>query len=87
MAIYKNLTNEQLSTIEYLFNRAKNVKRRMKSEDNIVEFSHDSLEQELLEIQHQINDVYGARDEYEFHIKRAAEHITEAEELSKKWGF
>ena len=87
MAIYTNLTGEQESTLEYLFNRAKNIKKRMKNDEAIVEESYNILENELINIQKQINDVFGARDEYEFHIKSAAKHIEEAEKLKKEWGF
>lgn len=87
MATYTNLTGEQESTLEYLFNRAKNIKKRMKNDDSIVIESQKSLEDELIGIQKQINNVFGARDEYEFHIKTAARHIEEAEKLKKEWGF
>lgn len=87
MATYTNLTGEQESTLEYLFNRAKNIKKRMKNDDSIVIESQKPLEDELIGIQKQINDVFGARDEYEFHIKTAAKHIEEAEKLKKEWGF
>lgn len=87
MATYTNLTGEQESTLEYLFNRAKNIKKRLKNDDSVVIESQRSLENELIGIQKQINDVFGARDEYEFHIKAAAKHIEEAEKLKKEWGF
>ena len=87
MAVYTNLTGEQESTLEYLFNRAKNVKKRMKNDDTVVEESYRALEEELIAIQKQINIVFGARDEYEFHIKAAANHIEEADKLKKEWGF
>ena len=87
MAVYTNLTGEQESTLEYLFNRAKNVKKRMKNDDTVVEESYRALEDELIAIQKQINIVFGARDEYEFHIKAAANHIEEADKLKKEWGF
>ena len=87
MATYTNLTGEQESTLEYLFNRAKNIKKRLKNDDSVVIESQKSLENELIGIQKQINDIFGARDEYEFHIKAAAKHIEEAEKLKKEWGF
>lgn len=87
MATYTNLTGEQESTLEYLFNRAKNIRKRLKNDDSVVIESQKSLENELIGIQKQINDVFGARDEYEFHIKAAAKHIEEAEKLKKEWGF
>ena len=87
MAIYTNLTGEQESTLEYLFNRAKNIKKRMKNDDMVVEESFEALENELIAIQKQINDVLGARDEYEFHIEAAATHLDEAQKLKKKYGF
>lgn len=87
MATYTNLTGEQESTLEYLFNRAKNIKKRMKNDDFIVSETKEVLEYELAGIQKQINEVFGARDEYEFHIKAAAKHIEEAEKLKKEWGF
>lgn len=87
MATYTNLTGEQESTLEYLFNRAKNIKKRMKNDDSIVIETKEVLEYELTGIQKQINEVFGARDEYEFHIKAAAKHIEEAEKLKKEWGF
>lgn len=87
MATYTNLTGEQESTLEYLFNRAKNIKKRMKNDDFIVIETKEALEYELTGIQKQINEVFGARDEYEFHIKAAAKHIEEAEKLKKEWGF
>lgn len=87
MATYTNLTGEQESTLEYLFNRAKNIKKRMKNDDFIVSETKEVLEYELTGIQKQINEVFGARDEYEFHIKAAAKHIEEAEKLKKEWGF
>lgn len=87
MAIYTELTGEQSSTLEYLFNRAKNIKKRMKNDDSIVDESYKLLENELIGIQKQINDVFGAREEYEFHIKAAAKHLDEAEKLKKEWGF
>lgn len=87
MAIYTDLTGEQESTLEYLFNRAKNIKKRMKNDDSVVEESYRALENELIGIQKQINDVFGSREEYEFHIKAAAKHIEEAEKLKKEWGF
>lgn len=87
MAIYTELTDEQSSTLEYLFNRAKNIKKRMKNDDSVVDESYKLLENELVGIQKQINDVFGAREEYEFHIKAAAKHLDEAEKLKKEWGF
>ena len=87
MAIYSNLTGEQESTLEYLFNRAKNIKKRMKNDDAIVEESYILLENELISIQKQINDVFSSREEYEFHIKAAAKHLDEAERIKKEWGF
>lgn len=87
MAIYTELTGEQSSTLEYLFNRAKNIKKRMRNDDAIVDYSYKLLENELVGIQKQINDVFGAREEYEFHIKAAAQHLDEAEKLKKEWGF
>lgn len=87
MAVYTQLTKEQESTIEYLFNRAKSIKKRMKNDDLVVEESYDALKQELLDIQKQINDVIAARDKYEFHIKLAAAHLEEAEKLKKEYGF
>ena len=88
MAIYTELTGEQSSTLEYLFNRAKNIKKRMRNDDSIVDESYKQLlESELIGIQKQINYVFGAREEYEFHIKAAAKHLDEAEKLKKEWGF
>lgn len=88
MAIYTELTGEQSSTLEYLFNRAKNIKKRMRNDDDAkVDDSYKLLENELIGIQKQINDVFAARDEYEFHIKAAAKHLDEAEKLKKEWGF
>lgn len=87
MAVYTQLTGEQESTIEYLFNRAKNIKKRMKNDDLVVEERYEALENELIAIQKQINEVLGARDEYEFHIKAAAKHLDEAEKLKKEYGF
>ena len=88
MAIYTELTDEQSSTLEYLFNRAKNIKKRMRNDDDAkVDDSYKLLENELAGIQKQINGVFGAREEYEFHIKAAAKHLDEAEKLKKEWGF
>lgn len=87
MAIYTDLTGEQSSTLEYLFNRAKNIKKRMKNDEKISDESKFMLEQELVGIQKQINNVFGSRDAYEFHIKAAAQHLDEAEKLKKEWGF
>lgn len=88
MAIYTELTGEQSSTLEYLFNRAKNIKKRMRNDDDAkVDDSYKLLENELIGIQKQINNVFGAREEYEFHIKAAAQHLDEAEKLKKEWGF
>lgn len=87
MATYTNLTNEQQITLEYLFNRAKSVKKRIKDEDVRLIDDPDVLKQELLSIQKEINEVLSARDEYEFHIQAAAKHIDAAEACKKKWGF
>ena len=87
MAIYSELTGEQESTLEYLFNRAKNIKKRMKNDDAIVEESYEALQHELIDIQHEINKVFKAREDYEFHIKSAASHLKEAEKLKNEWGF
>ena len=87
MAVYTNLTGAQESTLEYLFNRAKNIKKRMRDGDGLIFESEKSLTNELEGIQKSINEVFGARDQYEFHIQAASRHIDEAEKLKKEWGF
>ena len=87
MATYTNLTNEQQITLEYLFNRAKNVKKRLKNDDVRLIDDPEVLKQELCSIQKEINEVLSARDEYEFHIQAASKHIDAAEACKKKWGF
>lgn len=89
MAIYTQLTGAQESTLEYLFNRAKNIKKRMNNDEAVVSESikQKSLESELAIIQQQINDVLEARDKYEYHVKAACYHLDEAEKIKKEMGF
>ena len=84
MATYTELTGAQESTIEYLFNRAKNIKKQIQNDETA---DTDKLKKELASISIEIDKVYGAREKYYNYIRMAAYAIDKAEKMKKEWGF
>lgn len=84
MATYSQLTGAQESTIEWLFNRAKNIKKQIQNDE---EADIKYLESKLAEISKEIDKVYSARDRYDKYIQYATYFIEKAEQEKKEWGF
>lgn len=76
-------TEKQKSTIEYLVNRGKSVRRQITESTDT--FERERLQDELNYIRAELNLVMNAEARFKEYLKIAHFYISKAEEIDKEW--
>lgn len=81
-----DLTPKQKSTLQYIFNCGKKLKKKL---DDCAGGTDEELKlkEHYDKCKKDFEDVYTARARYNEHIHMADYHITEAEKIKKEWEF
>ena len=83
----KDLTPEQKSTLQFIFNCAKRVKKKLESSEDLTEEEQSKLKEEYSGYRKEFSEVYSARDTYNHYIELADHYLTLAEHMKEEWGF
>lgn len=82
----KELTAKQKSTLQYIFNCGKKLKKKL---DSCAGGTDEELKlrERYNNCLRELERVYTAKARYNNHIHMANYHITEAEKIKKEWEF